>query len=61
LENIEIIYARLRRILDDLNEVEKLSRDSRLYGLERSTTHIKSHLQVLLESLTEKSQAEAGG
>ncbi len=61
MENIEIICTRLRRILADLNEVEKLSRDSQLYGLERSTAHIKSHLQVLLESLTEKSLAEAEG
>lgn len=59
MESIEIICERLRRVLDELKNVEKLSKDSQFYGIERSAAHIKSHVEVLLESLMKAPLSEA--
>ena len=53
----EEISEKLEKILKELREVSELARDSNIYGIERISKHLISHIQTMLEDLK---KAEAG-
>ena len=52
----DTISEKLEKILKELEQVNELAKASKIYGVERVSQHLISHVQTLLENL-KKSEA----